>query len=437
MPPPELSSNIRHRILATATMVAFLMYLDRICLAQIISSDSFQNHIQLSPGEIDWVKGGFFWAYALAQVPAGWLSDRFGTRPLIAIYIAAWSLFTAATSFSWGFSTLLLARLGCGLAEAGYYPASSGMLTRWAHIEARGFASSLISWGGRVGGAVAPGLTAYVILQAGDWRWAGWIYGAAGLIVAAGFWIVYRDHPRLHPRCNDAEIGLLAEGRGEFLPLKDPPRRFPFRAACASLNLWMTNAVQFFTNIGWAFLILSLPDYLKKVKHLDEGMSGLITTGALTIGILALPIGGMITDVLSRRHGRRLGRMLPMSLTKFAAAACYLLALWMDSPWGMAFAFGLVAFFADIGLPAMWTTMQDISGKYQAQLFGWSNMWGNFGAGIQPVLFTAVLAAYDTNNDFHEGVWLCAAAFALAGVFALFVNAEKPVHVPEPAPAAS
>jgi MFS family permease len=353
---------------------------------------------------------------------------------LITLYIALWSFFTAATSFSWGFTTLLLARLGCGLAEAGYYPASSGLLTRWAHIEARGFASSLISWGGRVGGAVAPGLTAYVILQAGDWRWAGWIYGFIGIAVAGVYWFVYRDHPRLHPRCNAAEIDLLAQGRGEFLPVKDPPRRFPFRAACASSNLWMTNAVQFFTNIGWAFLILSLPDYLKKVKHLDDGMSGLITTGALTIGIAALPLGGLITDWITRKHGRRLGRMLPMSVTKFAAAACYVLALWTDSPWGMAFAFGLVAFFADIGLPAMWTTMQDISGKYQAQLFGWSNMWGNFGAGIQPVLFTAVLAAYDTNRDFHEGVYLCAIAFALAGLFALFVNAEKPVIVEPTAP---
>ena len=427
MTAPARPTAVRHQVLATATVVAFLMYLDRICLAQIISSDSFQKHLTLSPGEIDGVKGAFFWAYALAQVPAGWLSDRFGARPLIALYIAAWSVFTAATSFSWGFTTLLITRLGCGLAEAGYYPASSGLLTRWAHIEGRGFASSLISWGGRVGGAVAPGLTAYVILQAGDWRWAGWIYGGFGLLVAAVFWIVFRDHPRLHPRCNAAEIDLLAQGRGDFLPVKDPPRRFPLRAACASGNLWLANAVQFFTNIGWAFLILSLPDYLKKVKALDEGMTGLITTGALTIGIAALPLGGLLTDVLTRRLGRRLGRLLPLSVTKFAAAACYVLALWMDSPWTMAIAFGLVAFFADIGLPAMWTTMQDISGRYQAQLFGWSNMWGNFGAAIQPVLFTAVLAAYDRNHDYSEGVWLCAAAFVLAGAFALFVNAEKPV----------
>jgi len=433
MPTAARPTIVRHQILATATMVAFLMYLDRICLAQIVSSDSFHKHIELEGWQIDWVKGAFFWAYALAQVPAGWLSDRFGTRALITIYIATWSLFTALTSFSFGFTTLLLARLGCGLAEAGYYPASSGLLTRWAHIEARGFASSLISWGGRVGGALAPALTAYVILQAGDWRWAGWLYGLVGILVALCYWRVFREHPRQHPNCNAEEIMLLAEGRGDFQPVKDPPKRFPLRAACRSGNLWMANGVQFFTNIGWAFLILSLPDYLKKVMHLNEGMTGIITTGALFIGIVALPLGGIMTDYITRHHGKRLGRMLPMSVTKFAAAACYMLAMWTDSPWGMAIAFGLVAFFADIGLPAMWTFMQDISGKHQAQLFGWGNMWGNFGAAIMPVLFTAVLKSYDTNNDYHEGVWLCAGAFVLAGVFALFVNAEKPVTQAEEA----
>jgi hypothetical protein len=54
-------------------------------------------------------------------------------------------------------------------------------------------------------------------------------------------------------------------------------------------------------------------------------------------------------------------------------------------------------------------------------------MWGNIGAGLMVLMFRKVLNLYDTNHDFHEGVWLCAGAFVLAGVFALFVNAEKPV----------
>ena len=418
---------VRHHILATATMVAFLMYLDRICLADIIGSLSFKNDIQLSAEQADWVKLVFFWAYALFQVPAGWLSDRFNGRTLVTIYIATWSIFTAMTSFATGFATLLIARLLCGLAEAGYYPAGSSLVTRWAHIGSRGFASSIISWGGRVGGAVAPGLTAYVIIASGDWRYAGWLYGGAGIIVACWYWWIFRDHPREHPHCNEAEINVLAEGRGDFMPVKTPPRRFPLAAACRSVNLWNASAMQFFTNIGWAFLVLYLSDYLKVVMHLNAKDAGGITTTALSIGILALPLGGTITDVLSRRFGKRMGRMLPLSLTKFAAAACYPLALWTDTPLGMAIAFGLVAFFGDIGLPAMWTTMQDISGKYQAQLFGWSNMWGNIGAGLMALMFRRVLNMFDTNHDYHEGVWMCAGAFVLAGVFALFVNAEKPV----------
>lgn len=418
---------VRHQILATATLVAFLMYLDRICLADIIGSSSFKQDISLTASQADWVKLVFFWAYALFQVPAGWLSDRFNGRVLITLYIATWSFFTAMTSFSTGFATLLTARLLCGLAEAGYYPAGSSLVTRWAHIQSRGFASSLITWGGRIGGAVAPGLTAYVILASGDWRYAGWIYGGAGILVAWCYWHVFRNHPRQHPACNEAEILLLAEGRGDFQPVKTPPRRFPLAAACRSLNLWHASAVQFFTNIGWAFLVLYLSDYLKIVMHVEEKYAGWITTAALSIGILALPVGGVVTDMLTRRFGKYLGIMLPMSFSKFIAAACYPLALWTDSPLGMAVAFGLVTFFADFGLPAMWITMQDISGKHQAQLFGWANMWGNIGAGLMVLMFRRVVNVFDTNHDYHEGIWMCAIAFILAGVFAIFVNPEKPV----------
>ncbi len=420
-------TSVRHQIIASATLVAFLMYLDRICLAEIIKSDSFARSIDLTQGQKDLIKGSFFWAYALAQVPAGWLSDRYGARFLITLYIAAWSLFTLGTGFCTGFISLMLVRFGCGLAEAGYYPASSGLMTRWAHIENRGFASSAITWGGRVGGAVAPMLTIYLIVTAGDWRWAGWMYGGAGVFVALLYWRVFRDHPRQHPRCNESEIALLAEGRGAFQPDPRTARSFPWAAAWKSHNLWMSNGTQFFTNIGWAFLVLSLGDYLKVVLHVGDKLSGTMTTVALTIGIIGMPIGGWMTDYLSRRFGKRMGRMLPMSVSKFIAAGLYFVAISTESPWLATVWFGLATFFADFGLPAMWTTMQDISGRNQAQLFGWCNMWGNFGAAIMPMLFTGVLKAYDTNNDYHEGVWLCAGAFVLAGLFALFLNAENPV----------
>lgn len=420
-------SAVRYQVLSLATVVAFVMYLDRICLAEIVGSASFKQSFSLSKEQLDDVKGAFFWAYALAQLPAGWLSDRFGARPLISIYILLWSLFTVATSFSWGFTSLMLARLGCGLAEAGYYPASSSMLTRWAAADARGFASSIISWGGRLGGLLAPMLTAWIILSSGDWRWAGWLYGFGGIGVAAAFWWAFRDHPRLHPRCSAAEVELLAAGRGDFLPTRQPPRSFPWATTLRSGNLWLMNAYLFLTNIGWAFLVLTLSDYLKQVLHLPAEKAATYTTIALGLGILGLPVGGYVTDLCARHLGLRRGRALPLVLTRFLAAGCFILALFTDSITLRIICFGGVAFFSDFGLPTVWAMMQDISGRHQAQLFGWCNMWGNFGAALQPPLFTAVLAAFDTDHNYSEGMLLCALCYVLAGLAALGMDGSREV----------
>ena len=421
-------TKVRFSILTMATVVAFLMYLDRICFAWIIDSDSFKGDVHLSKEQVALIKGAFFWAYALAQVPAGWLSDRYGARALMVVYIVLWSMFTAATSLSQGFMTLAIARIGCGLAEAGAYPASSSILTKWSHVNWRGLGSSVISTGGRIGGAAAPWLTASVVIAYfADWRWVGWIYGATGILVAAGFWVIFRDQPMAHPLCNDAEKALLAEGRAAQSVVREPPRRFPWKAALSSKSLWMASLYQTTTNIGWAFLVNSLSIYLKEVKHMSDAVNGQVSSTALFLGIIGMPIGGMLTDWWSKKHGIRAGRMMPLVVTRVFAIAAYFAVMAADTPVQMALAFGALAMFVDMGMPAMWALMQDISGRHQAQLFGWANMWGNFGAALQPILVGWVLLHFDDNHDYREGMLFCAGALVVSLFLAFGINAEEPV----------
>jgi hypothetical protein len=137
-PPPPAPPIVRHQILATATMVAFLMYLDRICLAQILTSDSFQQNIALDQGwQIDWVKGRLLLGLR-ARPGARGLAERplwgAGADHDLHCDVVVSSRRRRASRL--GFTALLFAHVCCcGLAEAGYYPASSGLLTRWAHIE--------------------------------------------------------------------------------------------------------------------------------------------------------------------------------------------------------------------------------------------------------------------------------------------------------------
>ncbi len=420
----ERPTAVRHWILGATTAAAFLMYLDRICMAAIMNSDSFKEDIPLDSYTDGWIKGAFFAAYALGQLPAGYLAVRFGSRSLMSVYILLWSGFTVLTGFATGAISLLLARIGCGLAEAGAYPISSGLLARWSEWSKRGFTSSVVSLGGRVGGAVAPWLTVTVIVGLGDWRWAGWIYGFAGILFAIFFWKVFRERPSEHPSANEAERALLAAGR--------PPEAastgsyaFPWKLALTHGSLWMNAGAQFFTNLGWAFLAVSLSKYLIEVKGVERKLAETINTLALSIGILGLVVGGFATDACLRRWGVKYGRILPLAGSRFLAAAFFVLAMFFDNPWMLMGAFGMAAFSTDFGLPALWAGLQEMCGRHPPPLFGWANMWGNLGAAIGIWVLPWVIQTMDHNGDWKEGLVFCAVAFVVSGLFCLGFNAEK------------
>ena len=107
-------SNVRHRIILVSMLMAFILYLDRICLAEIVKSASFKTDVPLTKEEIGSILGAFFLSYALFQVPTGWASDRFGARKMLTAYIVLWSLFTGLTGFMSSFAGLLVMRLLCG-----------------------------------------------------------------------------------------------------------------------------------------------------------------------------------------------------------------------------------------------------------------------------------------------------------------------------------
>lgn len=417
---------VRHWILAATTAAAFLMYLDRICMAAIMNSDSFKADIPLDAQSDGWIKGAFFAAYALGQLPAGYLAVRFGARSLMSVYIVLWSAFTVLTGFATGAISLLLARVGCGLAEAGAYPISSGLLAKWSEWSKRGFTSSVVSLGGRIGGAVAPWLTVTVIAGFGDWRWAGWIYGAAGIFFALFFWRVFRERPQEHPSVNEAELALLEAGRPPESAATAPKTYvFPWRLALTHRSLWMNSGAQFFTNLGWAFLAVSLSKYLIEVKGVEKKLAETINTLALSIGILGLIVGGYLTDACLKKWGVRLGRVIPLAGSRFLAAIFFVIAMGLDNPWALMAAFGLAAFSTDSGLPALWAGLQEMCGKHTPPLFGWANMWGNMGAAIGIWVLPVLIKNWDANGDWREGLIFCASAFVLSGIFCLGFNPEK------------
>src|SRR5579864_4438816 len=109
--------------------MAVLLYLHRFCLS--FAERYIKEDLGLSNGQTALLLSAFFWAYGLAQVPAGWLSDRRGARLVLTLYILLWSLCTGLIGAATAFALILALRLGCGLAQAGAYPTSAALLTDW------------------------------------------------------------------------------------------------------------------------------------------------------------------------------------------------------------------------------------------------------------------------------------------------------------------
>lgn len=170
MPPPddpvflpdERPSTLRYWVIVSAVLMSILLYLDRFCVS--FAETYIQEDLGLSTEQMGMFLSAFFWSYALGQVPAGWMSDRYGPRLMMVAYIISWSFFTAYIGMAMSFAALMLARLGCGIGQAGAYPTSGSLLSVWVPLSQRGTASSIVAFGGRFGGAIAPILTAQLML---------------------------------------------------------------------------------------------------------------------------------------------------------------------------------------------------------------------------------------------------------------------------------
>ena len=152
----------RYLVIAAAFLMAVLLYLDRFCVG--IAEPYIRQDLGLTKQQMGIFLSAFFWTYALGQVPAGWMSDRYGARSMLTIYILTWSVFTALMGLAGGFVMLLITRAAYGLGQSGAYPTSSTIISRWIPLEGRGGASAIVSGGGRIGAVLAPIITTVLIV---------------------------------------------------------------------------------------------------------------------------------------------------------------------------------------------------------------------------------------------------------------------------------
>lgn len=123
--PIQKKSNVRWVVAFMMWAAIAINYIDRTVLSA--AAPYITEEFNLTPGQMGIIMSGFFWSYALLQLPSGWAADKYGQKKTLGFAVVWWSVATALTGLATGFKSLLGLRVALGVGEAADIRAMRGL----------------------------------------------------------------------------------------------------------------------------------------------------------------------------------------------------------------------------------------------------------------------------------------------------------------------
>lgn len=401
-------SKARYWVVFFAVTLAILSYIDRVCISQampVIARD-----LQLTKEQQGWLFSAFGIAYALFEIPGGWLGDLIGPRKVLMRIVLWWSAFTALTGAMTNFASMWITRFLFGAGEAGCFPNITKAFSSWLPHGERVRAQGMLWMFARWGGAFTPPLV-ILIFKIMNWRSAFVLFGFLGVIWSIFFFRWFRDKPSEHKDVNSAELALLAANERNVESHGD----VPWGKLIASRNVWLLWLQYFFLSYPWYFYITWLPSYLQEDRHLSPAESARLAILPLFFGGLGCVVCGFISNRVALALGSVVRARQVLACTGFAGAAILLIvAMHTPDPLTAMVFMGLASFCNDLVMPGAWATCMDIGGRYAGTVAGSMNMMGNIAGFVAPSVGGYILQKQ--TGDYNTFLYTMAAMYVL-GLF--------------------
>ncbi|MET0660995.1 MAG: MFS transporter [Steroidobacteraceae bacterium] len=410
----EQRSRARLTVLALISFGTMLNYLDRAVLG--VAAPAMTAELHIDAVYMGVVFSAFSWTYAAAQIPGGAFLDRVGVRIAYFCSVWLWSLFTLLQGFAGGLVSLLICRLGLGVAEAPCFPSNSRILNTWFPQHERARATSVYSVGQYFGLAFLSPLLFWTVAEAG---WRALFIGAGGIGILFAFWWlrVYRE-PQDSLTVNRAELAYIEAGGG--VTQVGSTTAFKWRNIGRLLRhrqILGASIGQFAGNSTLVFFLTWFPTYLateRQMAWLQVGFYAVLPFIAASVGVV---VGGVASDFLIKRTGSAtLGRKLPI-LIGLVLASAIVIANFVQSN-ALVIAVLSVAFFGQGMVNLGWTLITDVAPKHLIGLTGGVfNLCANLAGILTPLIIGIIVSR--TGSFFYALAYIAAVAVigALSYIF--------------------
>ncbi|WP_407150829.1 MFS transporter [Bradyrhizobium sp. ORS 86] len=424
-------SRVRLLIVTMLFLVTTVNYADRATLS--IAGPALSKELHLDPVAMGYVFSAFGWSYVIAQVPCGWLLDRFGSKWVYAIGIIVWSAFTAMQGMvgflAAGSAVIVLfaLRFLVGIAEAPSFPANARIVAAWFPGNERGTASAFFNSGQYFATVIFAPLMGWIAHEHG-WSHVFYVMGGLGIVVGI-VWIKTIYEPKDHPAINEAEFDYIKAG-GALVDMDAPkegkapdsgPRWAHIRQLLGNRMMLGVYIGQYCINTLTYFFLTWFPVYLVKERGLSILQAGFVATLPALCGFIGGVLGGVISDYILRRTGSlTMARKIPIvggMLLSMAIIGCNYVE-------GQALVVGFMALaFFGKGIGALgWAVVSDTSPKEAGGVSGGLfNTFGNLSSITTPIIIGYILAA---TGSFNGALVFVGANALVAAVAYLFIVGE-------------
>jgi sugar phosphate permease len=354
------------------------------------------------------VLAAFTWAYALGQVPAGWLGDRFGPKKVLAVIMSWWAIAAAMTGAAVGLYSLFSARFLLGLGEAGAFPVASRGMQLWFPRSERGRIQGTTHFFSRFAVAVTPFVAGSIMLAFG-WRAIFYIFGSLGVIWAIAFSFFYRNLPEEHESVNRAELAQIrgVNPDGTVRTPNTTRQSAPWKNILGSSNMWYISLGYSCFFFGTNFYLTWYPTYLREHRHLTLQALGLIGSLPLFAGMLGDVTGGSLSDLFFKRTGdARFARRIVAAPGFLLAGVFVIPAAMTHNALASVLFLALSFFFLEFVIGPAWAVPMDVGGQFSGTVTGIMNMAGALAASLTAIVYGGL---------FDRGYWI-APFFVSAGV---------------------
>lgn len=411
-------TRARRTLLWLIFSLTVITYLDRLCISAAMPSIAAE--FGFTSTQKGWIFSAFTIAYAVFEIPSGWLGDRFGARMALTRIVVWWSAFTVLTGAALGFWSLAVIRFLFGAGEAGAFPNIARAVSRWfpASEQGRGLSRSFI--GLAVGSAMTAPLV-FTLLEWQGWRWTFVEFGLIGIIWAVAWHRWFRDRPEDHMAVNEHELKEIRSGHSESVEALTP--HVPWKRLLTSPNMVYICLMYFAFGYGLYFYITWLPTYLIEARGFSIGSTKWLASLPWTVSLAGFWFGGWITDRIVRRTGSLKLARSGVGAAGYAACTIVLIAVARTSDNTMAaILLAMALCMQTVTAGAAWSVCLDVGRENAGVVTGMMNTIGNIGGALAPLVVGYAVKDW---NSWTLPFYIMAGVFTFGVVMWLLVDPLK------------